>query len=272
MTTFKLEQYKNFESLEELNHHVSQHVNNNQLNDTQYRLLTILSQHSVKYLGASYLRVSTLMSLLDVSKSTIKRSLKALVEKGIVTKQHVLRPVRGGWGANIYIINQYIETTNEPSELNPCSKSETSSGSRLLDRIEKEETTSYKSLKPKYLVTPKSSKIDREHNINHRDVCPSHIPLAFGNRMLKFFDSATVNRLYYSIMNALDPYKGRANYDSERIQELAERGFNALVTGLKNHNYDSNKYSKIRNIFSYAYMSTLRIAVADEFDGLHLYR
>src|SRR5699024_6192268 len=117
MTTFKLEQYINFESLEELNHHVKQHVKNNQLNDTEYRLLTILSQYSCKYYGASYLKVSTLMSLLDVSKSTIKRSLKALVEKGIISKQHVLRPVRGGWGANIYIINQYVDSSNEPSEL-----------------------------------------------------------------------------------------------------------------------------------------------------------
>lgn len=271
MTTFKLEQYINFSSLEELNYHVQQHVKNNQLNDTQYKLLTILSQHSVKYLGASYLKVSTLMSLLDVSKSTIKRSLKALVEKGIVTKHHVLRPVRGGWGANIYIINQYIETTNEPSELNPCSKSETSSGSRLLDRIEKEETTSSKSLNLKYLVTPKSS-INREYNMSYKDVCPSHIPLALGNKMLKFFDSATTTRLYYSIMNALDPYKGRADYDSERLQELAERGFNALMTAIKNHNYNPEKYSKVKNIFSYAYMSTLRIAVNDEFSDLYLYR
>lgn len=264
MTTFKLEQYINFESLEELNHHVKQHVKNNQLNDTEYRLLTILSQYSCKYYGASYLKVSTLMSLLDVSKSTIKRSLKALVEKGIVTKQHVLRPVRGGWGANIYIINQYIETTNEPSELNPCSKSETSSGSRLLDRIEKEETTSSKSLKHKYLVTHQSS-INREYNMSFKDVCPSHIPLSLRKHMLKFFDSATVNRLYYSITNALQPYKGREDYDSDRLLELAERGFNALITTIKNHNYNSERYSKVKNIFSYAYMSTLKIAVKDEF-------
>lgn len=204
------------------------------------------------------------MSLLNVSKSTIKRSLKALVEKGIVTKHHVLRPVRGGWGANIYIINQYIETTNEPSELNPRFDSETSSGTRLLERINKINSTSSKSSRPKYLVTPKSTQIDREHNINHLDVCPSHIPLAFGNRMLKFFDSATVKRLYYSIMNALDPYKDRADYDSERLQELAERGFNALVTAIKNHNYNPEKYSKVKNIFSYAYMSTLRIALNSE--------
>ena len=83
--------------------------------------------------------------------------------------------------------------------------------------------------------------------------------------MLKFFDSATVNRLYYSITNALQPYKGREDYDSDRLLELAERGFNALITTIKNHNYNSERYSKVKNIFSYAYMSTLKIAVKDEF-------
>lgn len=264
MTTLKLEQYINFDSLEELNHHVSQHVKHNQLNDTQYKLLTILSQHSVKYLGASYLKVSTLMSLLDVSKSTVKRSLKALVEKGIITKQHTFRPVSGGFGANIYVINQYIETTKEPSNMNSCENTETTGISRVKQWLQQEETTFHKSLKHKYLVTNQSS-INREYNMNYKDVCPSHIPLSLGNHMLKFFDSATVNRLYYSITNALKPYEGRVDYNTDRLLELAERGFNALITAIKNHNYNSEKYSKVNNIFSYAYMSTLRIAVKDEF-------
>lgn len=264
MTTFKLEQYKNFESLQELNHHVSQHVKNNQLNDIQYRLLTVLSQHSCKYYGASYLKVSTLMSLLDVSRRTVQRNLKVLVDLGIIERVMTLRIISGGTGSNIWVIKEYVETTSGAGSVAQGHNSETSSGSRLLDRIEQEETTSSKSSRPKYLVTPKSSKIDREHNINHKDVCPSHIPLSFGNRMLKFFDSATVNRLYYSMMNALDPYKGRDDYDSERLQELAERGFNALVTAIKNNNYNPAKYSKVNNIFSYAYMSTLRIAINSE--------
>lgn len=271
MTTFKLEQYINFESLEELNHHVQQHVKNNQLNDTQYKLLTILSQHSVKYLGASYLKNNTLAGLLNITKRSVQRNLKILADLGIILKVSTLRPVRGGSGSNIFVIQEYKECNDVIPSESPRTEALESSGTRLLDRIEQRETTSSKSLNLKYLVTPKSS-INREYNMSYRDVCPSHIPLAFGNRMLKFFDSATVNRLYYSIMNALDPYKGRDDYDSERLQELAERGFNALVTAIKNHNHDSEKYSKVKNIFSYAYMSTLRIAVNDEFSDLHMYR
>lgn len=203
------------------------------------------------------------MSLLDVSRRTVQRNLKVLVDLGIIERVMTLRIISGGRGSNIWVIKEYIETTSGAGSVAQGHNSETSSGSRLLDRIEQEETTSSKSSRPKYLVTPKSS-INRKYNMCYKDVCPSHIPLAFGNRMLKFFDSATVNRLYYSIMNALDPYKGRDDYDSERLQELAERGFNALVTAIKNNNYNPAKYSKVNNIFSYAYMSTLRIAINSE--------
>lgn len=273
MTTFKLEQYINFESLEELNHHTKQHISNNELSNTQFNLFTLLSRYSVKYLGASYLKLDTIAGLLDVSKSTVQRGLRELVKLNIITKVHNYRKY-GGFGATIFVINKFDSIQNKEdmtTRLTTHEKPQSTGLARVKEWLQKEET-SHKSSRPKYLVTPKSTQIDREHNINHLDVCPSHIPLAFGNRMLKFFDSATVNRLYYSIMNALDPYKGRADYDSERLQELAERGFNALVTAIKNSNYNPAKYSKVKNIFSYAYMSTLRIAVNDEFSDLHLYR
>lgn len=264
MTTFKLEQYINFESLEELNHHTSLHISNNELSTTQFNLFTLLSRYSVKYLGASYLKLDTIAGLLGVSKRTVQRGIAVLIELNMIEKINCFRKVRGGFGASIFIIKEYEEKEECPFELSTRQEAETTSGSRLMDKINQTKTSLSNLKISKYLVTPKSSKIDREHNINHRDVCPSHIPLAFGNRMLKFIDSATVNRLYYSIMNALDPYKDRADYDSERLQELAERGFNALVTAIKNHNYNPEKYSKVKNIFSYAYMSTLRIALNSE--------
>lgn len=272
MTTFKLKQYINFESLEELNHHTKQHISNNELSNTQFNLFTLLARYSVKYLGASYLKLDTIAGLLSLSKSTVQRGLRELVKLNIITKVHNYRK-SGGFGASIFVINQFDSGQHEDdmtTRMTTHEESQSTGLARVEEWLKKEETSS-KSLNLKYLVTPKSS-INRKYNMCYKDVCPSHISLAFGNRMLKFFDSATVNRLYYSIMNALDPYKGRADYDSERLQELAERGFNALVTAIKNHNYNPEKYSKVKNIFSYAYMSTLRIAVNDEFSDLHLYR
>ena len=266
MTTLKLEQYINFESLEEMNHHVSLHVKHNDLNDTQYKLLTILSQHSCKYLGASYLKVSTLMSLLNVSKSTVKRSLKALVEKGIITKQHTFRPVSGGFGANIYVINQYVETTTEPSSVDSCNNSQNTAGERLLEQLEEKETTSSKSLNINSLVT--KSAINREYNLSYKDVVPSFIPTRLGEYMIKFFDSATVYRLYSSMSNALGIYKGREEFSSEHIADWMYRATNALILAIKNHRHNPQKYPAVKNIFSYAYQTALNRAVKDEFEAI----
>lgn len=259
MSTLKLEQYVNFNSVEELNHHVSQHVSNNQLNDTQYKLLTILAQHSVKYIGASYLKVSTLMGLLSMSKSTIKRHLRALADMGIITKQRTFRPVSGGCGANIYVLNAYID----PSPVTPRPETENTSGSRLMTRLEQEETTSHKSISK--FIGHQPSSINREYNLSYKDVCPSHIPLTLGEHMLKFFDSATVTRLYSSMKSALSVYEDRVDYDDERLTVYMQRGFNALVLAIKNHIHHEWKYTPVHNIFGYVYQATLSIAVKDEF-------
>lgn len=272
MTTFKLEQYINFESLEELNHHTSLHISNNELSNTQFNLFTLLSRYSVKYLGASYLKLDTIAGLLDVSKRTVQRNLKVLIELGIIKKVHNFRPVRGGFGASIFIIQEYEIKEECPLEVSTRTEAEESSGTRLLDRLNETKTFLSNLKISKYLVTPKSSKIDREHNINYMDIVPSHIPTKLGELAIKFFNSADVTRLYYSMNKALEPYHGRVDYDSERLTDFMHKGIRALITALKNHNYNPKKYSKVRNIFSYAAMATLRIAVKDEFADLHLYR
>lgn len=87
--------------------------------------------------------------------------------------------------------------------------------------------------------------------------------------MIQFFDSATVNRMYYTMNRALEQYEGRADYDPERLLDLKHRGFRALVTAIKNHKFNSEKYPKVDNLFSYLYMCTMKIGVSDEFSYVH---
>src|SRR5699024_1316646 len=265
MTTLKLDQYINFDYLDELNHHVSLHVKNNSLTDTQYKLLTILSQHSVKYLGASYLKLDTLASLLEVSKSTVQRSLRALVGLSVITKKHTFRPISGGYGATIFVIEQYVDTSHDHSNMTTCNESKITAGSRLLDRLEQKETTSSKSKYNNSLVTNQSS-INREYNLNYKDVVPSHIPSKLGNHLIRFFDSATLTRLYDAMKNALKVYEHRDEYTNNHIEDWMYRATNALITALKNHRYNPQKYQKVNNIFGYAHQTCLNIAVKDEFN------
>lgn len=177
MTTFKLEQYINFESLEELNHHTSLHISNNELSNTQFNLFTLLARYSVKYLGASYLKLDTLAGLLSLSKSTVQRGLRELVKLNIITKVHNYRK-SGGFGASIFVINKFDSIQNEDdmtTRMTTHEESQSTGLARVEEWLQKEETSS-KSLNLKYLVTQKQSSINRQHNINHKDVAPSHIP------------------------------------------------------------------------------------------------
>lgn len=267
MTTLVLDQYINFDSVQELNHHVSQHVDNNSLSDNQYKLLTVLSRYSVKYPGASYLKVSTIMKIMDVSRSTIKRGLNTLTALGIISKVSTKRKKMGGFGANIYVINAFFNN-NEPSEMNRRIEPETLTDSKDGGHSEEIKTTSVKAQLLNSLVTEQSA-INRKENINYKDVVPSHIPTKLGEHMIKFFDSGTVNRLYSSLKNALKVYIKR--YDNETIQDYMYRGFNALISAIKKYNNNPYKYPEVRNIYGYAFHSTLSIAVKEEFmsDCLH---
>ncbi|MCD2137195.1 helix-turn-helix domain-containing protein [Salinicoccus halitifaciens] len=263
MSTLKLEQYINFESLEEMNHHVSLHVKNNNLNDTQYKLLTVLAQYSCKYLGASYLKLDTLAGLLDVSKRTVQRNLNVLVELEIIEKVHCFRKIRGGFGASIFIIKEYIEE-DDHSDLSTRNNSQDTAGERLRERLKKTNTTFSKS-KYNNSVVPNSSDAQREYNLSYKDVVPSFIPTRLGEYMIKFFDSATVTRLYNSMSNALRVYKGREEFGSEHIVDWMYRATNALILAIKNHRHNPQKYSAVKNMYSYVYQTALNIAVKDEF-------
>lgn len=270
MTTFKLEQYINFESLEELNHHTSLHISNSDLSNTQFNIFTLLARYSVKYLGASYLKLDTIAGLLDVSKSTVQRGLRKLIKLNIITKVHNYRK-SGGFGATIFVINKFDSIQNKEdmtTRLTTHEKPQSTGLARVKEWLQKEET-SHKSSRLKYLVTPKSFQIDREHNINYMDVAPSHIPTSLAQFMIQFFDSATINRMYYTMNRALEQYEGRADYDPERLLDLKHRGFRALIIAIKNHNHDPVKYPKVNNIFSYLFMCTMKIGVSDEFSYVH---
>jgi len=100
------EQYTSFDSVQELNYHVKQHTNMRvrNMNETQRNLLQLISQYSVKYLGASHFKINTIASIMNVSRRTIERSLKVLERLKIIERINTNRPKSGGKGSNIYRI------------------------------------------------------------------------------------------------------------------------------------------------------------------------
>ncbi len=100
-----LSEYKTFNSVEEMNEHVIQHIEMHFLNLTksEIKILLKLSQHSLRFTGACHLKADTIATDLKISTKTVWRAMKKLSGLEII---EVITSVKmnGIKGANIYKI------------------------------------------------------------------------------------------------------------------------------------------------------------------------
>lgn len=141
MTTY-LADYQTFSSKTELNENVSAHLSKQKykLNDTDQSVLLFLSRYSVKYYGASHLKVTTIADKLEKSRRTIQRSLKKLANLNMIEIKSFMRHVSGGYGANLYLILPFDVT----SKLSTRQDAEKVDGSKEeVDKTENEPCSSF---------------------------------------------------------------------------------------------------------------------------------
>lgn len=114
-----LNDYKTFDDVQEMNLHVKQHISRHyyEMNDTEREVIYFISRYSVKYAGASHLKMETIAKAIDRSISTAKRVITKLIKLGIIERVTTLRAIKGGHGANIYRILPFV-SSNEPSKTN----------------------------------------------------------------------------------------------------------------------------------------------------------
>lgn len=100
-----LSEYKTFDSVEEMNEQVIQHIEKHFLNLTksEIKVLLKLSQHSLRYTGACHLKADTIADDLNISRKTVWRSTKKLSELGVIEIVASVK-MNGIKGANIYRI------------------------------------------------------------------------------------------------------------------------------------------------------------------------
>lgn len=115
----KLNDYINFENKAEFNEHLTAHRQAHcyELNETDKKLLTILSRHAIRYTGAAYLKVKTIAKLIGKSEATVKRSIRKLEALGIIKRIKNIRKVLGGFGANIIQFQRFV-AYNDLSQVN----------------------------------------------------------------------------------------------------------------------------------------------------------
>ncbi|MCH5586029.1 helix-turn-helix domain-containing protein [Shimazuella sp. AN120528] len=102
--------FSNFNNTESLNTAIRQHLYNKShlLTPSSITVYKLLARYAVKYRGCAFLKIDSIAELTKLSRSTIIRALNLLHKLDIVLKRHVMRPIRGGNGANIYVLQRYV--------------------------------------------------------------------------------------------------------------------------------------------------------------------
>ncbi|MGE7673773.1 helix-turn-helix transcriptional regulator [Lysinibacillus sp. NPDC094403] len=113
-----LAQYVTFESVSDMdtaveNHMVAYYYD---LTESERAIVFKLTSHALEYPGACHLKAATIAAALEISTKTVYRAISKLESLGII-KKHSTTKVKGGRGANIYIIlPSQSETCEDPAE------------------------------------------------------------------------------------------------------------------------------------------------------------
>ena len=113
-----LAQYKTFESVADMDTAVENHMAAHyyDLTESERAIVFKLASHALEHPGACHLKASTIAAALEISTKTVYRAISKLESLGIIKKQKTTK-VKGGRGANIYIIlPSQSETCEDPDE------------------------------------------------------------------------------------------------------------------------------------------------------------
>ena len=113
MYTKEASKMASFRSVDELNGAIRTHIyrNKSDLTPAAIEVLKVLSRHAVKTPGVAYLKLASIAELIGRHRVTVIRAVKRLVDLGIIRKEIKYRPVSGGNGANMYVIQPGTDVT-----------------------------------------------------------------------------------------------------------------------------------------------------------------
>ncbi|MFJ7888384.1 helix-turn-helix domain-containing protein [Lysinibacillus xylanilyticus] len=123
-----LAQYITFDSIADMDKSVEDHMAAHyyDLTESERVIVFKLASHSLEHTGVCHLKASTIAEALEISTKTVYRSVKKLVELGIIEKLPGTK-LNGIKGASIYRILPYVpssvsqrETANEASNDAVC--------------------------------------------------------------------------------------------------------------------------------------------------------
>lgn len=154
-----LEQYSSFDSVEEMDQHVEQHISTHyfDLTESERAIVFSLSQRSLMYPGASHLKAETIAETVGVSTKTVYRAIKKLVQLNIIEKVPGTK-MNGIKGASIYMILPF----NVPTEMSERENVEEVNNDKVLET--KSENQSFNSFN-----LSKTSSLQEIYNNAHEE-------------------------------------------------------------------------------------------------------
>ncbi|MEK3766025.1 helix-turn-helix domain-containing protein [Solibacillus sp. FSL K6-4121] len=111
-----LKTYETFNTVAEMDEAVAQHLEANELTESERNVILRIAQSALAYPGAAHLKAKTIADSVGVSTKTVYRSVKKAAELGIL-RVVASTKLNGIKGANIY---QILHVPSEMSERVPA--------------------------------------------------------------------------------------------------------------------------------------------------------
>ncbi|SMO92257.1 hypothetical protein [Melghirimyces algeriensis] len=249
----KLRECQNFVNPVEMSQAVESHIRNNDLSETQLRVLRVLEFRSKIIPGASWVKVSTICGVVKKSDATVRRALRKLTELGIIEKVTTIREKTGGKGANVYVINARetaCDRSNDQSEMTSRNNDDneeitTDKGLFATTKEDFSNDAQSKILSNNVQTADKTGRLDKSFT-------PGSVPTEFRDLVGRYFNDA--ERIYHLYNRCVIASKA-AGLDYV-CDELAEHAFKGTVFQCKRGN--------IRGSFDgYFYGVCFNMAVAE---------
>lgn len=109
--------YQTFESVDDMIYILDRFTSTYDLTSAAKAVLNTLKLHSKRFIGVCWLYQEEIARKAGVSVSSVKRTLKALKETGILTIHHCIHTKRGGQTHSVYVINTDFIGNDIPEDL-----------------------------------------------------------------------------------------------------------------------------------------------------------
>lgn len=239
----EFEQYSQFSSLTEFNHHIKMWMSLHKNDFTKGELVGFkrLVRFAAKVPGVCNAKIGTITKAIyeeyngnGISRSTFKRMVQKAISFGILTVYETERK-NGSQSSNLYVINRFPKS--EPPEgeiLNHHNKTGNLFKTKIKDQNKRQENVAEKI----------SAKINLEEQELDYSFTNDRVPSRFVQLVKCFFPEAKTIEEYWK-MTKIAAYRNNREKETETVLDYAIDAFKQMIRKAKT--------GKVRNYFAYYY-------------------